>query len=305
MLPSPNGARRLGKGGLPALQPLGKGGDAGKTPWGDFSRAAAERAMARTMLKDDPMQEMKHSDSLSPTRGFGRGGNSPSRLQNLSRTTSVSAPAMPGGGGGGGSSLFARPGGNENLWGSGGGSKMGGRGGNKLGSLSPVKSKPRKLKSIAKKRERRRKKKMAARHIQKAWRGHKKRNRGVMLLQSVIRGFVARRHVKRMKQAKEAGVMVAMKGTTQGKSGWYQDFDGQTYFFAVDTKGVWWQVMKPEQWQARSDELENVPVLVVAEGQKLGEPGKYREFGIKGVKKKPQKWKVNDVGIWNRAKDRW
>merc|ERR1719231_2206679 len=92
-----------------------------------------------------------------------------------------------------------------------------------------------------------------------------------------------------------------MKGTTQGKSGWYQDFDGQTYFFAVDTKGVWWQVMKPEQWQARSDELENVPVLVVAEGQKLGEPGKYREFGIKGVKKKPQKWKVNDVGVWKEV----
>eukprot|EP00941_MAST-03F_sp_MAST-3F-sp1_P002655 g2655.t1 len=104
-----------------------------------------------------------------------------------------------------------------------------------------------------------------------------------------------------MKSAKEAGVMVAMKGTDQGKSGWYQDFDGQQYFFAVDNSGVWWQVLSRSEWEKRSEDLQGVPVLVAHDSKKFGMSGKYQEFGGEEdrKKKKFRKWCVKD-GIWKR-----
>jgi len=245
---------------MPNLPPLKRGGNRKSDMTGDtgfgYSPVTAEIAKARAMLTDQ-MREMKHTEMDR------MGGNSPvararnqarqlvgqdraRNLVNISRTTTVSAPAVPGH-----TQLFGKAHGHasENLWGDGSKSARRDDGRDVLPEAVPRLRPGRKLKSLAKKRGRRRRKKMAARTIQGAWRNSRKKNTAVSLLQATIRGFVARRHVKRMKQAKEAGVMVAMKGTLQGKSGWYQDFDGQTYFFAVDPKGVWWQVMKAEQWQ--------------------------------------------------------
>jgi hypothetical protein len=161
----------------------------------------------------------------------------------------------------------------------------------------------KKLKSIAKKTGKRRRKKNAARTIQRSWRRAKAPERATLTLQRVMRGFVSRRHTERRKKAKEAGVMVAMRGTTQGKSGWYMDFDGQMYFFAVDPNGEWWQVVSRDDWEERQDELDGVLVLVPHEKTKLGQAGKYREFGTEKTSKKYRKWKVLDDGIWKRKKD--
>jgi len=161
----------------------------------------------------------------------------------------------------------------------------------------------RKLKSLAKKRGRRRKKKLAATVIQRRWLKRRKYQKSLLTLQACIRGFVARRVTKRMLQAKEAGVMVAMKGTRQGRSGWYQDFDGQKYFFAVDAQGTWWQVMKEAKWKATKDTLSGVAVLVAKSDTKMGTAGSYFEFGPTSSRSnKARGWRPNNQGIWERFK---
>ena len=92
-------------------------------------------------------------------------------------------------------------------------------------------------------------------------------------MQSVFRGHLARMSAAVVQQAREAGVMVAINGTVQGQSGWYQDFDEQVYYFAVDSEGVWWEVVEDKTWKtyrdARSDELMSVPLLIVKRGTKV------------------------------------
>merc|ERR1719480_687600 len=58
-----------------------------------------------------------------------------------------------------------------------------------------------------------------------------------------------------VKSAQQAGVMVAIRGTSQGRSGWYQDFDGTVYFFAVDAEGTWWQVVDQAEWNERREDV--------------------------------------------------
>jgi len=124
----------------------------------------------------------------------------------------------------------------------------------------------RKLKSLSKKRARARLEKYSAMKMQRWFRANNTATGSSILLQRQIRRFLATKRVELVRQAREAGVMVAVKGTIQGKSGWYQDFDSQVYFFAVDVDGVWWEVVSEERWRTykfeRSKELENVPVLV-------------------------------------------
>jgi hypothetical protein len=69
-------------------------------------------------------------------------------------------------------------------------------------------------------------------------------------IQTVFRGHLARLSAAVIQQAREAGVMVAINGTVQGRSGWYQDFDQQVYFFAVDATGVWWEVVAEKTWKS-------------------------------------------------------
>ena len=58
----------------------------------------------------------------------------------------------------------------------------------------------------------------------------------VVIMQSIIRRFIAKCRVRRKRfaiAAKEQGVLVAMRGTSQGKSGWYES-DGNVYYFVRD-----------------------------------------------------------------------
>merc|ERR1711871_712271 len=90
-------------------------------------------------------------------------------------------------------------------------------------------------------------------------------------IQCQLRRMFAITRVDLVRQAHAAGVMVAIRGTVQGKSGWYQDFDG-----------TWWEVVAQHRWQTykfqRSKELQNVPVLVAGENVKIGDSGVYNEF---------------------------
>lgn len=63
--------------------------------------------------------------------------------------------------------------------------------------------------------------------------------RSACLIQKVVRGVLARIHVRRVmfQKAKKAGVMLAMPGTKQGKSGWYQAHENAYPIFCeVDSK---------------------------------------------------------------------
>jgi hypothetical protein len=64
---------------------------------------------------------------------------------------------------------------------------------------------------------------------------------GIITIQAVIRGFIVRSktsQTKRYTQASKEGVLMALKGTTQGQSGWYRTPEGPVYFFTL----------KDEQW---------------------------------------------------------
>lgn len=132
-------------------------------------------------------------------------------------------------------------------------------------------------------------------------------------IQSVFRGHLARVSAAVIQQAREAGVMVAINGTVQGQSGWYQDFDQQVYFFAVDTDAVWWEVVSQSAWKTyrdvRSDELQPVPILIVKRGTKLGESGKYAPLTIDSYHENPdaklafERWLVQG-GIFTKKKKR-
>lgn len=145
----------------------------------------------------------------------------------------------------------------------------------------------RKLKSLAKKRARARKKKYAAVKMQRWFRAKNLTTAASTLMQRQVRRYLAGNRVELVRQAREAGVMVAVRSTVQGKSGWYQDFDSQVYFFAVDIDGTWWEVVSEKRWStyklARSKELQNVPVLVAwANNGELGSGGLYYEHKMDG-----------------------
>ena len=53
----------------------------------------------------------------------------------------------------------------------------------------------------------------------------------------------------RLDAAKEAGVHLAMKGTIQGRSGWYQDFEGNASYFTVNEQAEWTRVCTWQEWQ--------------------------------------------------------
>merc|ERR1712146_609301 len=101
----------------------------------------------------------------------------------------------------------------------------------------------------------------------------------VVRCQAWVRGWVQRRKTKRMRLAREAGVMVACTGTTQGQSGWYMDFDGEVYYFAVDMYETWWQLVKQEDFDKNKKqfEVDDTPVLVADPLTRIGYPGFYRE----------------------------
>jgi len=122
-------------------------------------------------------------------------------------------------------------------------------------------------------------------------------------VQRVIRGFLCRRYVEMVKSAQQAGVMVAIRGTSQGRSGWYQDFDGTVYFFAVDEEGTWWQVVDDAEWVERQDELEGIPILVCQKGTKKGgRDGKFKEHGHPNAKRGAKTWFQTESGHWQRKK---
>jgi len=155
----------------------------------------------------------------------------------------------------------------------------------------------KKLKSLAKKRARARKKKYSAIKLQRWFRSKNTITTASILMQRQLRRFLASKRVELVRQAREAGVMVAVKGTVQGKSGWYQDFDSQVYFFAVDVEGVWWEVVSEARWASykfeRSKELENVPVLVSwSNNPQLGAGGLYYEHMMDGSPSEgaPHQW---------------
>eukprot|EP00750_Incisomonas_marina_P017016 INCI19751.1.p1 GENE.INCI19751.1~~INCI19751.1.p1 ORF type:complete len:305 (+),score=54.50 INCI19751.1:435-1349(+) len=157
---------------------------------------------------------------------------------------------------------------------------------------------------LSKKEKKKRKKlkkkqKKSAKAIQRFYRKKMEKHVAARVIQTKVRQYLAKGWVKMLRQAQQAGVMVAIQGTTQGKSGWYQDFDGTKYFFAVDAAGVWWQIVTQEEWKDHGEELDDIPVLVCENGVKKGEPGKFREYGHDSAKKKPQKWKAKD-GVWQR-----
>lgn len=125
----------------------------------------------------------------------------------------------------------------------------------------------------------------------------------IVLVQSSVRRFLAKVRYKRMKLAKESGVMIAMSGTTQGKSGRYQDFDGQVYFFAVTADGAWWQVVSREKWNAcKETTLDDTHVLVPANGTALGSDGDYFAYDPTLDRAKqseqPRRWLCDGQGIW-------
>lgn len=65
------------------------------------------------------------------------------------------------------------------------------------------------------------------------------RMKSACLIQKVVRGVLARIHVRRVmfQKAKKAGVMLAMPGTKQGKSGWYQAHENAYPIYCeVDSK---------------------------------------------------------------------
>lgn len=174
----------------------------------------------------------------------------------------------------------------------------------KLGSVNPFSDNTNSDEGLSKKEKKKRKKmkkkqKKAAKLIQRQWRKKMEPHIAARVIQSKVRQYLAKSWVKMLRQAQQAGVMVAIRGTIQGKSGWYQDFDGTTYFFAVDKSGVWWQVVTQDEWETNRDELEDIPVLVCEKGVKKGEAGKFREYGHETAKSKPQKWKSKD-GVWKR-----
>ena len=69
-------------------------------------------------------------------------------------------------------------------------------------------------------------------------------------------------------------------GTTQGQSGWYMDFDGEVYYFAVDMYETWWQLVKQGDFDKNRKEFEvdDTPVLVADPLTRIGYPGFYREY---------------------------
>ena len=70
--------------------------------------------------------------------------------------------------------------------------------------------------------------------------------RGVVKIQTRMRGWCGRRDAwhERTRQAKLAGVMIAVRGTVQGKTGWYCDYDNHCFYFLVE-EGVWTHVEEP------------------------------------------------------------
>ncbi len=57
-----------------------------------------------------------------------------------------------------------------------------------------------------------------------------------ILLSSIIRGFLSRQRVKRIRQyrqAEETGVLLAMKNTIQGETGWYIGPNGSIFYFVL------------------------------------------------------------------------
>jgi hypothetical protein len=150
-----------------------------------------------------------------------------------------------------------------------------------------------------KRKKQRKKQKKGAKVIQRFWRKKMEPHHAARVIQTKVRQYLAKGWVKMLRQAQQAGVMVAVQGTVQGKSGWYQDFDGTKYFFAVDPKGVWWQIVTQDEWKDHGEELDDIPVLVCEVDVKKGEPGKFREYGHESAKPKPQKWKAKD-GVWQR-----
>lgn len=166
------------------------------------------------------------------------------------------------------------------------------------------KSHKRKLKSLTKKRARARKKKYSAVKLQRWFRHKNKITVATIRIQRQLRRMFAITRVDLVRQAHDAGVMVAIRGTVQGKSGWYQDFDGQVYFFAVDLDGTWWEVVAQHRWTTyklqRSKELQNVPVLVAGANIKIGDSGVYDEFVGNLHDSKKREW-ICVEGIFRRV----
>jgi len=113
-----------------------------------------------------------------------------------------------------------------------------------------------------------------------------------------------------MKLAREAGVMVACKGTIQGQSGYYMDYDGKVYYFGVDKYETWWQIVKPNDFEKnkRQFELDNTPVLVADPLTKAGHPGFYREYhrpeGTDDeIRKHVKKSSASNVSWWEYDKE--
>lgn len=171
----------------------------------------------------------------------------------------------------------------------------------KLAAAASSTSSNKKKKKRAKKRKKQEKK--AAKSIQKFVKKKMTTTWAAMKIQRIVRGHLCRRYVDMVKSAQQAGVMVAIKGTSQGRSGWYQDFDGTIYFFAVDADGTWWQVVEQAEWAERQDDLEGIPVLVCQKGTKKGGPdGKFKEFGHPNAKRGVKTWSQSKSGHWQRKK---
>lgn len=156
-----------------------------------------------------------------------------------------------------------------------------------------------------KKRAKRKKKaeKKAAKTLQKFVKKRMAPTMAVKTIQRVVRGHLCRRYVDMVKSAQQAGVMVAIRGTSQGRSGWYQDFDGTVYFFAVDAEGTWWQVVDQAEWTDRREDLEGIAVLVCQKGTKKGgKDGKFKEYGHPQAKRGVKSWLQSESGHWQRKK---
>lgn len=168
------------------------------------------------------------------------------------------------------------------------------------GGVSPKSSSSKK-----KKRKKRKKKaeKKAAKSIQQFMKKKMAPTLAAVRIQRLVRGHLCRRYVDMVKSAQQAGVMVAIRGTSQGRSGWYQDFDGTVYFFAVDAEGTWWQVVDQAEWAERREDLEGIAVLVCQKGTKKGgKDGKFKEFGHPGAKRGVKTWLQAESGHWQRKK---
>ena len=290
---------------------------------------AEARQMLEGSARQKAMEEHKKSEliKMSPkdSRPLGRGGLRPAGSGGLDP---MGVPLSRAGVGNGGLPAVRSFGSDgktsENIWlGGKVGELVGGSSGaprpaklNKLGPVEPLdKAKqPAAVTSIipdiheeglSKKEKKKRKKlrkkqKKSARLIQKFYRKKMIKHRAARVIQTKVRQYLAKGWVKMLRQAQQAGVMVAIQGTLQGKSGWYQDFDGTKYFFAVDPQGVWWQIVTQDEWKDHGEELDDIPVLVCEGGVKKGEPGKFREYGHESAKKAPTKWKAGKEGVWQR-----